>query len=301
LILITGANGRPGTAVVREFARRGEPVRALVRNPANAPAIAAPGVEVVVGDMLAPETLGSALSGVDRVLMISGAGPLMLETQCTFIDAARATGVTHVAKFSGEDSVEGFDPERFRSTRSHEQVQRYLQASGLAWTMLRPSQFMQVYLEEAPTIARSGELRLPLGSTTLAPVDIADIAAVAYRILTTPGHEGQTYRMTGPEALTMAEVADRIAAATGRPVRYVDVTPEQRYQEWLAAGYPPERAAAFRQLFAERSRLGRSSVRLDTHRAFGVQPTTFAEFAARNAAVFRGEAAFTATPGVTRS
>jgi uncharacterized protein YbjT (DUF2867 family) len=201
-----------------------------------------------------------------------------------------------VVKFSGQDSVDGFDPERFRSTRSHEQVQRYLLASGLAWTILRPSQFMQVYLEEAPAIAGAGELRLPLGATTLAPVDIADIAAVAYRTLTTPGHEGRTYVMTGPESLTMGEVADRIAAAIGRAVRYVDVPPEVRHQEWLAAGFPPPRAAAFGQLFAERRRLGRSSVHLDTHRAFGVRPTPFAEFAARHAAAFRGEEAVAGTP-----
>src|SRR4051812_9313757 len=105
--------------------------------------------------MLVPETLGKALDGVDRVLLISSAGPEMLETQCTFIDAARAAGVRHVLKFSGEDSVTGFDPERFRSTRSHEQVQRYLRAAGPEWTMLRPSQFMQAYLEEAPVV---GEL-----------------------------------------------------------------------------------------------------------------------------------------------
>jgi uncharacterized protein YbjT (DUF2867 family) len=156
VLLITGATGRAGSAVVAEFARPDEPVRALVRDPA---------------------------------------------------------GVRHVVKFSGQDSVDGFDPERFRSTRSHEQVQRYLRASGPDWTMLRPSQFMQAYLEEAPAVARSGELRLPLGATTLAPVDIADVADVAYRILTTPGHQGRTYRMTGPEVLTMVEVADRIAAA----------------------------------------------------------------------------------------
>ncbi|WP_426504438.1 SDR family oxidoreductase [Dactylosporangium sp. McL0621] len=296
MLLVTGANGRPGSAVVREFVRRGEPVRAMVRGADKASAIAAPGVEIVTGDMLEPETLGAALAGVDRVLMISGAGPLLLETQCTFIDAAKNAGVRHVVKFSGQDSVDGFDPERFRSTRSHEQVQRYLLASGLAWTILRPSQFMQVYLEEAADIAGAGELRLPLGATTLAPVDIADIAAVAYRVLTTPGHEGATYRMTGPEALTMDEVADRIAAAIGRPVRYVDVPVEDRYQQWLAAGYPPPRAAAFAQLFAERRRLGRSSVHLDTHRAFGVRPTTFAEFAVCHAATLRGEAAAAATP-----
>lgn len=297
MILVTGANGRAGSAVVREFARRSEPVRALVRAAAGASVLAQfPTVEVMRGDMLWPETLGAALDGVDRVLVISAAGPQMLETQATFIDAALAAGVSQIVKFSGEDSIEGFDAERFRSTRSHEQIQRYLTAVTPAWTILRPSQFMEVYLEEVPTIAGAGELRLPLGATTLAPVAIDDIARVAHAVLTTDGHEGATYTMTGPEALTMTDVAAHISAAIGRPVRFVDVTPEEKEREWLDAGYPPERAAAFRQLFAERHRLGRSRVQLGTHERFGVEPTTFEQFARRHADILRGAGAFVATP-----
>ncbi|GLW12768.1 NAD(P)-dependent oxidoreductase [Microtetraspora sp. NBRC 13810] len=297
MILITGANGRPGSAAVREFARQGTPVRALVRDPEKAGDLRAlPGVEVAYGDMLWPETLESALAGVDRVLMISSAGPLMLETQCTFIDAAIRAGVGHIVKFSGKDSIDGFDNERFRSSRSHEQIQRYLVASGVPWTVLRPSQFMQVYFEEVPDIVASGELRLPLGDTTLAPIDIEDIARIAYAVLTTPGHEGRTYPMTGPEALTMTDIAGHISDAVGRPVRYRDVTSEEKQRDWLAAGYPPPRASAFAQLFRERSRLGRSTVDLASHEHFGIEPTTFAEFARRNADVFRGATDYTVTP-----
>jgi uncharacterized protein YbjT (DUF2867 family) len=296
MILITGANGRPGSAVVREFARRGEPVRALVRNPAKADALRElPGVDVVHGDMLWPETLQDALAGVDRVLMISNAGPELLETQCTFIDTAISAGVGHIVKFSGKDSIDGFDPEKFRSTRSHEQAQRYLLASGMPWTVLRPSQFMQVYFEEIPDIVASGELRLPLGDTTLAPIDIDDIAKIAYAVLTTSGHEGKTYTMTGPEALTMADAADRISDAIGKPVTYRDVSTEDKRRAWLEAGYPPPRANAFAQLFQERSRLGRSTVELSTHKHFGVEPTTFAQFARRNADVFSGKADYSVT------
>ncbi|MET8146054.1 SDR family oxidoreductase [Sphaerisporangium sp. NPDC005288] len=297
MILITGANGRPGSAVVREFARRGRPVRALVREPAKAEGLRGlPGVEIVHGDMLWPETLEPALAGVDRVLMISGAGPLMLETQCTFIDAAVRAGVGHIVKFSGKDSTDGFDNERFRSSRSHEQIQRYLYASGALWTVLQPSQFMHVYFEEVPDIVASGELRLPLGDTTLAPVDIDDIAKVAYAVLTTPGHEGAIYPMTGPEALTMTEAARHISDAIGRPVRYRDVSIEDKQRSWTEAGYPAPRVTAFGQLFAERRRLGRSTVDLGTHERFGVEPTTFAKFARRHAGVFRGEAQYAVTP-----
>jgi hypothetical protein len=94
----------------------------------------------------------------------------------------------------------------------------------------------------------------------------------------------------------MTDVAAHISAAIGRPVRFVDVTPEEKEREWLDAGYPPERAAAFRQLFAERHRLGRSRVQLGTHERFGVEPTTFEQFARRHADILRGAGAFVATP-----
>jgi uncharacterized protein YbjT (DUF2867 family) len=297
VILVTGATGRPGSAVIREFSRRRAPVRALVRDRSKAEALERlPNVEVAYGDMLWPETLGDALTGVDRVLMISSAGPQMLETQATFIDAAKKAGAGHIVKFSGEDSARGFNSEKFRSTRSHEQIQRYLMASGMPWTMLRPSQFMQVYFEEVPTIVAAGELRLPLGKATLAPVDIDDIAKVAHAVLTTPGHEGKVYKMTGPEALTVAEIAQRISAAIAKPVRYVDVTPKQKRQEWLDAGYPAVRADAFIQLFSERRELAYSDVHLATHKKFGIEPTTFAQFALRHADVFRGDTAYSLTP-----
>lgn len=297
MILVTGATGRPGSAAVRELVGRNETVRVLVRDVAKAADLEAqPNVEVVQGDMLWPHTLGAALDGVDRVLMISSAGPQMLETQCTFIDAAVDAGVGHLVKFSGRDSVDGFDVSRFRSVRSHDQIERYLAASGLAWTVLLPSQFMQVYFEEVPTIVTHGELRLPLGATTMAPIDTADIAKVASAVLTGSGHEGRRYVMTGPEALTMSEIADSIAAAVGSPVRYVDVDPDDKRREWLDAGYPPERAEAFLQLFLERKRHGRSTVVLDTHQRFGIPPTTFREFAARHAEVFKGNAEYTRTP-----
>src|SRR5579859_4237164 len=231
-VLVTGATGRSGSAVVRELVRRQRPVRALVRSRARAAWLEAlPGVEAVEGDMIRPETLGAALDGVERALMISSPGPLLLETQCTFIDAALAAGVGHLVKFSGEDSIVGFDPGRFRSTRSHEQVERYLKASGLAWTTLRPSQFMQVYLEEAPAVAAEGLLRLPLGETRLAPVDIQDIAQVAAALLGGEGEPSRAYRMTGPESLSMAEAAEWISAAVGGKVSYLDVTSDQKRRE----------------------------------------------------------------------
>jgi uncharacterized protein YbjT (DUF2867 family) len=286
MILVTGAAGLSGSAVVREFARQGAPVRALVRSRARARALEAfPTVEIVEGDLARPETLRAALDGVDRALLISTADPQMVETQCAFIDTAKRAGVRHVVKFSGRGAS---TDSRFRFVRMHAEIERHLERAGLAWTHLRPGQFMPVYFREVRTIVAHDTIALPLADARLAPVDMDDIARVAFALLSGAGHEGRVYEMTGPEALTMTEIAAHISRAIGRTLRYVDVTPAEARRAWLAAGMPPAFVDALDELFGERRRGVESRVCLDAHEAFGIRPTTFAEFALRNAAVFRG-------------
>src|SRR5262245_51906976 len=171
MILVTGAAGNNGQAAVRELSRQSVKVRALVRDASKATVISdLANVEVVQGDMQKPETLSGALDGVERALLISSATPAMYDTQCTFIDAARAAGVRHVVKFSGKESSIGFNPHNFSFTRMHAQVEHHLEASGLDWTHIRPSQFMQVYLREAPSIASKGVLSLAAGDIDLSPI-----------------------------------------------------------------------------------------------------------------------------------
>jgi uncharacterized protein YbjT (DUF2867 family) len=293
MILVTGATGLSGSAVIREFAQQAESVRALVRNRAKARMFETlPTVEVVEGDMLRPETLGAALDGVERVLMISSAGERLLETQCTFIDASKKAGVRHIVKFSGAEASIGFNPKQFRTTRLHEEIERYLERSGLAWTHLRPSQFMQFYFPGAPAMnLTANALSLPMQHARLSPVDVEDIAKIAFRLLCNGGHESRSYDITGPESLTMTEIAERISQATGRSIEYVDITLEEYRRAMLTAGVSPERVDAFVELWSERRKCSESKVDLSTHEAFGVQPTTFVAFASRNAAVFHGKGA----------
>jgi uncharacterized protein YbjT (DUF2867 family) len=292
MLLVTGATGMSGQLAVREFARMGTPVRALVRNPAKADAAGLanlPNVDLVEGDMRQADTLGTALDGIERVLMISGAAPDMVETQCNFIDACKAAGVRHVVKFSGGEP--GFDPTKFRFTRMHEDIEDYLEASGLAWTHLRPSQFMQVYLREAPDIIATGTLRLPFANISLSPIDSEDVAKIAYRLLRDGGHEGESLDMTGPEALTMDEIAVRISAAIGKPVKYVSITPEERRRALLARGMPEGFVDALDEQTEERLKNPVAKVLIATHQIFGVQPTHFADFATKHASAFSEVAA----------
>jgi uncharacterized protein YbjT (DUF2867 family) len=213
----------------------------------------------------------------------------MVETQNTFIDAAKAAGVRHVIKFSGLDARRDTT---FPFGLMHKDVEEHLEQSGLAWTHLRPTGFMQEYLREAPSIIHDGAFYMPLGDVRLNPVDLVDVGRVAYLLLRDGGHEGEQIAVTGPEALTMAEIADRISRATGRKVGYLPISPDARRRALIAHGIPAEFADALDKQVEERLKGGiESRVDLSAHRLFNVKPTNFLEFARRNAKAFGGAAA----------
>ena len=286
MILVTGATGRNGKELLRVLSAKGFAVRALVRNPAEAIA-ALPNVEIVQGDMARPETLAAGLRGVDRAMLISSSDPMMLDVQTNFIDAAKQAGVTHVVKLSG------IMPEldsAFRFARMHGEIEKRLEASGMAFTHLRAGEFMPAYFRQVPNITAKGAMFLPMEEARIASIDVGDIAEIAAKVLTGSGHEGKTYPLTDPEALTMTEVAEKLSAAAGKTIRYVNVPPEAARQAQLAAGMPPHLADALFELFAERRNGKEAKVWRDAQALLGQLPTSFDEFARRNAAVFRGEA-----------
>jgi len=287
MILITGATGLNGSELVRRLSAKGIPSRALVRNPAKAQILASlPNVEVVEGDMARPDSLTEALRGIERAMLISSSDPTMIETQSSFIDAARRAGVRHVVKLSG--IIPELDSP-FRFARMHAEIEQRLEASGLAYTHLRAGEFMPSYFRQVPSIVARGILALPMADARIASVDIGDIAEVSIAVLTTSGHEGKTYPLTGPESLTMAEVAQKLSAVIGKTIRYVDVPPEEAKAARLAAGMPPFLAEGLDELFAERRKGKESKVWPTIKEVFGLKPTSFDEFARQNAAIFRGE------------
>lgn len=292
MILVTGATGLNGGEVVRRLSERGVRVRALVRNATTTNASKATdlsrlaGVEIAEGDMSRPDTLVEALRDVERAMLISSTGPAMGDVQSSFIDAAAQAGVAHVVKLSG------IMPELdspFRFARMHGQVEQHLEASGMAFTHLRAGEFMHAYFRQVPAILNKGAIFLPMADARIASIDIGDIAEVAADVLTGSGHEGQISPITGPEALTMAEVATRLSAATGIPIGYVNVAPEDARAAQLAAGTPQYLADGLFELFAERRKGKEATVSPVIRNVFGRRPTSFDDFARRHAAVFRGE------------
>jgi uncharacterized protein YbjT (DUF2867 family) len=287
MILVTGATGLNGKDIVRRLSARGVAVRALLRNPGKAGELASfPKVEIVEGDMARPETLAGPLQGVDRAMLISSSVPDMLEVQSSFIIAAGKAGVKHIVKLSG------IMPELdspFRFARMHAEIERRLEASGLAFTHLRAGEFMPSYFRQVPSIVAKGAFFLPMEDAKIASIDVGDIAEAAVAALTGSGHEGKIYPLTGPEALSMAEVAEKLSVATGKTIRYINVAPEDARRAQLAAGVPPFLADALAELFAERRRGKEAQASPVIGTIIGRRATSFDEFATRNAPIFRGE------------
>jgi len=171
----------------------------------------------------------------------------------------------------------------------HGEIERRLEASGMAFTHLRAGEFMHAYFRQVPSIVAKGRLLLPMEDARIASIDVGDIAEVAATVLTGSGHEGATYPLTGPEALSMADVAEKLSAATGNRIEYVNVAPEQATSAQLAAGMLPFTAEALAELFAERRKGKEAQVSPLVQTILGRPATSFDEFAVRHAAIFRGE------------
>jgi uncharacterized protein YbjT (DUF2867 family) len=171
----------------------------------------------------------------------------------------------------------------------HGEIERRLEASGMAYTHLRAGEFMHAYFRQVPSILAKSAIVLPMADARIASIDVPDLAEIACRVLLGSGHEGKIYRLTGPEALTMTEIAAKLSDVLGHTIRYVDVPPEEAHRARLAAGVPPYLADALDELFAERRRGKESRVSPEARVVFGLEPATFESFVRRNLAIFRGE------------
>jgi uncharacterized protein YbjT (DUF2867 family) len=208
-------------------------------------------------------------------MLISSSDPAMLEVQSNFIDAAKKAGVKHVVKLSGI-MPEVDSP--FRFARMHGLIEQKLEGSGMAFTHLRAGEFMHSYFRQVPAIIAKGALFLPMEDARIASIDVGDIAEIAAIALTAQGHEGKIYPLTGPDSLSMAEVAEKLSAATGKTIRYVNISPEDATKNRLAAGMPPYTAEALDELFAERRKGKEAQVSPVFESIVGRRPTSFDEF-----------------------
>jgi uncharacterized protein YbjT (DUF2867 family) len=235
MILVTGAPGNIGSQVVKQLAAKGTEMRLFVHKPEKASALKGPGIQVAIGDLAKPKTVDAALSDVKRAFLLSPADPCQVEWQANFIEAAKRAGVRRIVRLSAL----GADLNApIALARWHAQAEKLLEESGIAYTHLQPHYFMQNMLEFAPTIATQNAFYLPAKDGKIGLVDTRDIAAVAVAALTEDGHEGNTYQITGPEALTFDEIAEKLSNVLGKKVSYVDVPPEVARKGMIDTGMP---------------------------------------------------------------
>lgn len=280
MILVTGATGSIGRHLVRDLRRRELPFRALVRDPARGRAL---DCDSVVGDFDDPGSIAAALSGVDQVFLCSpGAGPIpgpqpMIAQQNTVIDAAVRAGVRRVVKVS----VRGARLGGLLAEGAHAEIEAHLEASGLDWSILRPSGFMQNFLTGAGSFSADGHLLGAYRQARVSYIDCADIAACAAVLLATERGSGERYVLTGPESLTHAEIAVRLSAAIGRSVSYIDLPPTDFADKLVAQGIPADFAADVAALYAEVAGGSLTETTSAVGDLTGRPATTFAEFLTR--------------------
>jgi uncharacterized protein YbjT (DUF2867 family) len=282
-VLVTGATGNVGSRVVQELLARGVSVRAFVRDAEKARTKLGQGLELAVGDFADVASVRRALEGVERVFLACSNDPRQVEYETTVADAAVGMGVRQIVKLSALGAEIG-SPVAFWDW--HGKIEQHLRALEIETVMLEPSFSMTNLLAWAGGIKHEGALFVPAEGARISMIDASDVAAAAAVVLTSDGHHGQTYVLSGPEVLTFERVAEELSAATRRQIPFIAV-PDEAAQQALVQGGTPEFVA--NQLvtlfgFLRRGVYNRTSnnVRVLT----GREPRSFAQFAREHAGFF---------------
>jgi len=234
-ILVTGATGNTGSALLSALQGRDVSVRAMVRSAGDGERVAAESTESVVADFDDRPSLEAALRGVNRAYLVTPSSEKAEEQQVRFVELAKQAGVEQIVLLSQLAAAED-SPVRF--LRYHAVVERRIRELGLGFTFLRPNLYMQGLLTVRDSIANDGVFFAPIGDARVSLVDVRDIAAVAAEALTNSGHLDQAYDITGPEALTHPDVAEALSGALGRSVTFTDVPPEAFAESLTSHGMP---------------------------------------------------------------
>ena len=244
MITVFGATGTTGAPLVDTLLAKGATVRAVTSDLSKLDALKAKGCEAVVANFTDPAALARACDGAEKIYLVTPAHLDMRQWKANVIAAAKTAGVRHVVVATGL----GASPKAgLTFGKWHSETQELLKQSGLDWTFVQPTYFMQNLLWQADTIAKDGVYYDDLGGP-VAWIDARDIADVAAEALTGSGHEGKTYGLTGPEALTGEDIAAILSEVTGRTITCAPLSVEDSKAAMIAAGMQEEVAAAMVEL-----------------------------------------------------
>ncbi len=286
MILVTGATGKNGVEILKRLSGRKERIRAMVRKQSEIMS-ATPncGLEFVEADFDDAASLRRALSGVQRAFLVTNSSDRVEERQLRFVSLARESGVKHIVYLS---QLHASSESPLRFLRYHAAVEEAVRTSGMSYTNLRPNLYMQALLMIGKSIGSEGRFFAPAGDARVSVVDVRDIAAMAVAALTQTGHEGKTYDITGPEALTHAQMAAELSQALHRPVTFVDL-PEQQFREALRGFHMPDwQADGLIEDYAHYRRGEAAGISSAVKEVAGEDPRPFAVFARDYRAAFLG-------------
>ena len=283
MILITGASGNVGSEVLKQALSVGLKIRATFQS-ADKAAKAPAGIEGVIMDYAQPETIRPALHGVEKIFLVGPPVRDLPVMEANFIKEVRAAGRKHIIKLSALGGRESMFPSGHRDSEEN------IEASGLPYTFLRPNGFMQNLVNyNAAAIGSQNAFYGCQGAGAVSVLDIRDIAAVAVIVLAATGHEGKSYALTGGEALTNGQIAEKISRVAGRKINYVDLPPAEFKKAILSGGMPEWSADALLDL-QRLYREGKASLLTDdVERLTGRKPITFDQFARDYAFAFQTE------------
>lgn len=272
MILVTGSSGTIGSELLKELAVSGQTVRAgyCTRVPST------PGVQAMRIDLVTGEGLDAALDGADAVFLLMGEAQGQTDAEIRVVEAAKRAGVSRLVKLS----VFGAETEAYSYARTHRPIERAVQASGIPYTLLRPVNLMQNFLNYyGDSIRNHDAFYVPGGDGYVSQVDARDIARVAAKTLTSDGHEGKAYDLAASELLSYGEAAARLSAVAGRTISYVNVSETDFRQSRIDQGVP----AYFVDRLLDLYRFGREAQEPTTSTAIkdvtGRHPITFDQFA----------------------
>jgi uncharacterized protein YbjT (DUF2867 family) len=284
MIVVLGASGNIGSATVSALKQKGAQFKAGYRKPEEMQKAQQRGydaVQVDYGDRL---SLARAFEGAQRVFFVNPPSPQMLSLETNVLNAAKQAGVKLLVK----SSVWGAESEDFVFSRPHRASEKQIEASGVPYVFVQPNGFFQNLLASAPLIQSQSMFAQPDSDPAVSEVDVQDIGNVAAAILTSDGHEGKAYRVSGPVAITGAQKAQVLSELLGRAIKCVVVLREQWKQaamkfgvsDWLAGGI-----IDLQRYYAE----GKASAIVDTVPRFtGAPARTFQQFARGALVAFGG-------------
>ncbi len=282
MVLVAGATGNTGRGVARDLMKAGVRVRAAARDRVKLLNLEVS--EIAEIDFANPQSLARALRGIEAVYLALPVSPEMALLTEQLVAASVRAGAKRFVRLSGQ----GADlAQRLELGRWHRAAERVVEGSGLAWTHLRPSAFMQNFINHHLASMRVlGLFHDPVGECRVSYIDAKDISAVAARVLIEPGHENRTYTLTGPEALSSHEVAARFSAVSGREIRCVEVSVEAARDAMFGFGLPVAVVDAVAEWYRFMRDGKLAKLTTTVQEILGRAPHSFSEYASEQSRMF---------------